>query len=266
MNRIKRKINSERGASITFALLLFLVCAVLCSVIITAASTASGRMANLAVTDQRYYSVTSAAELFRSLIDGKTVSVVKVEKEQFTTTYNDGEPAGTSTPAAVGSPEVYVLDGKAPPGTALGTPIGTVPVFDSIPEDAAYRVYSAGTGTPSGRTLKLQSGFYGATGAEYDAYAAIAKEDFDKDGNMTLTIYNRYNGKGTDSTAGSQYTLVLSCGLGKNEDTYRKSVEKNNNDSHSSGGIVINTSTTTTTTTTISTYTWTLTDIKTGSA
>ena len=83
---------------------------------------------------------------------------------------------------------------------------------------------------------------------------------------MTLTIYNRYNGKGTDSTAGSQYTLVLSCGLGKNEDTYRKSVEKNNNDSHSSGGIVINTSTTTTTTTTISTYTWTLTDIKTGSA
>ena len=82
MNRIRKKLASDRGASITFALLLFLVCAVLCSVIITAASTASGRMASLAETDQRYYTVTSAAELLRSLIDGQTVSVVKVEKEE----------------------------------------------------------------------------------------------------------------------------------------------------------------------------------------
>ena len=264
MNRIRKKLASDRGASITFALLLFLVCAVLCSVIITAASTASGRMANLAETDRRYYAVTSAAELLKSLIDGQTVSVVKVETETFTTTYNDGEAVSSDTPTE--KTELYVIKGKATPGTELGTAIGDSPVFESIPEDAAYRVYNAGTGTPSGRTLNLKSDFSGTVGATFDAYAAEVKEEFDEDGNMTLTVYNKYNGKGDAGDAGSRYTLVLTCKLGNSEDTYSKSVEKNNNDSHSSGGVVINTSTTTTTKTTISTYTWKLTDIKTGSA
>lgn len=76
MQAIKRKLRSRRGASITFALLLFLVCAVLSSVIIVAASTASGRMSNLAETDRRYYAVTSAAELMKDLLK-EPVSIVK---------------------------------------------------------------------------------------------------------------------------------------------------------------------------------------------
>ena len=67
MKRIRRKLNSRKGASITFALLLFLVCAVLSSVIIVAATAASGRMSKIAETDQRYYAVTSAAELLKNL-------------------------------------------------------------------------------------------------------------------------------------------------------------------------------------------------------
>ncbi|NLC32861.1 MAG: hypothetical protein GX781_06145 [Clostridiales bacterium] len=47
--RIMNKLRSRTGASISFALLLFLVCAVLCSVILTAATAASGRMSSLAV-------------------------------------------------------------------------------------------------------------------------------------------------------------------------------------------------------------------------
>ena len=264
MNRIRKKLASDRGASITFALLLFLVCAVLCSVIITAASTASGRMANLAETDRRYYAVTSAAELLKSLIDGQTVSVVKVETETFTTTYYDGEAVSSDTPAE--KTELYVIKGKATPGTELGTAIEDTPVFESIPEDAAYKVYKTETGTPSGRTFNLLSRFYETAGAVFDVCAVEVKEAFDEDGNMTLTVYNKYNGKGDASDAGSRYILNLICKLGKTEDTYSKSVEKDNNDSHSSGGVVINKSTTTTTETTISTYTWKLTDIKTGSA
>ena len=76
MQAIKRKLRSRRGASITFALLLFLVCAVLSSVIIVAASTASGRMSKLAETDRRYYAVTSAAELMKDLLK-QPVSIVK---------------------------------------------------------------------------------------------------------------------------------------------------------------------------------------------
>ena len=63
MNRIRKKLASDRGASITFALLLFLVCAVVSSIVIVAATTASGRMSKLADMDQRYFAVNSAAQL-----------------------------------------------------------------------------------------------------------------------------------------------------------------------------------------------------------
>ncbi len=82
MERIRAKLKSETGASITYGLLLFLVCAVLSSVILVAATAAAGRISNLAETDQRYYSVTSAAELVKKAIDGKEAKVI---------TYKDGE-------------------------------------------------------------------------------------------------------------------------------------------------------------------------------
>ena len=69
-------MKSERGASITFALLLFLVCAVISSIVIVAATTTSGRLSSLAKMDQRYYAVTSAAKLF-SAMDNKTTVVQK---------------------------------------------------------------------------------------------------------------------------------------------------------------------------------------------
>ena len=63
MNAMKNKIKSQRGASITFALLLFLVCSVISIVVVIAGSAAAGRMSQRAETDQRYYAVTSAVEL-----------------------------------------------------------------------------------------------------------------------------------------------------------------------------------------------------------
>lgn len=68
MNAIRAKLRSQRGASITFALLLFLVCAVVSSVVIVAGTAAAGRMAKLPDMDQRYYAVTSAAGLLRDTI------------------------------------------------------------------------------------------------------------------------------------------------------------------------------------------------------
>ncbi len=89
MKKIKRKLRSEKGASITFALLIFLVCAVISSVVLVAATTASGRISREAETDQRYYSVTSAAELLKEMIDGKSATVIKVVTETTTTNYFD---------------------------------------------------------------------------------------------------------------------------------------------------------------------------------
>lgn len=69
MRTIKNKLNSQRGASLTFALLLFLVCAVVGSAVLVAGTAASGRMSRIAEMDQRYYSVNSAARLLIELME-----------------------------------------------------------------------------------------------------------------------------------------------------------------------------------------------------
>ena len=74
MQAIKNKIRSRRGASLTFALLLFLVCAVVGSVVLVAGTAASGRMSQIAEMDQRYYSVNSAARLLIDTIDGEEIT------------------------------------------------------------------------------------------------------------------------------------------------------------------------------------------------
>ena len=69
--KLKQKLKSQ------IALLLFLVCAVVGSVVLTAGTAAAGRMSELAKMDQRYYSVTSAAQLLRDTIEGKQVKVTQ---------------------------------------------------------------------------------------------------------------------------------------------------------------------------------------------
>lgn len=81
MKTVQAKLKSKSGASITFALLLFLVCAVVSSIVIVAGTTASGRLSKMAEMDQRYYSVTSAAKLLIDLIDGESVTV-EIEREE----------------------------------------------------------------------------------------------------------------------------------------------------------------------------------------
>ena len=99
---ISKKLRSKRGASITFALLLFLVCAVIGSVVLAAGTAASGRLSKLTEMDSRYYSVNSAAELLAETLDGQEVTIVR-EKETVTTevmeiNYRDEEDPGSTEP------------------------------------------------------------------------------------------------------------------------------------------------------------------------
>lgn len=87
MKNLKRKLRSNRGASITFALLIFLVCAIVSGVVIVAASTAGGRMSGMKETDQRYFAATSAAHVLQDIFDDQTVVV----------NYNPANPAGTAS-------------------------------------------------------------------------------------------------------------------------------------------------------------------------
>lgn len=95
MRRLKAKLRSRRGASITFALLLFLVCAIISGVVIVAASTAGGRLSSIKDMEQRYYAVTAAADVLREKFDNKT-SVL-------TYTVDDAGAPDTSTIVSTGT-------------------------------------------------------------------------------------------------------------------------------------------------------------------
>ena len=120
---MKRKLQSDNGASIIFALLIFLLCGVVASVILGAATAASGRLSGTTEMDQRYYAVTSAAELFREMVTEEgTVTVVRTKTTETRTEsryintvdgmVQEGEPAVTETTVFRGSLNgVSVLDG-----------------------------------------------------------------------------------------------------------------------------------------------------------
>ena len=118
MKRIRRKLNNQTGASITYALLIFLVCAVVGSAVLVAGTTAAGRMSEVAEYDQRYYAVTSASRLMIDLVDGKTATIIKRDDSRV-------------------SPSVtyFYLDGS---GTE--NPIISGASFDSIPIQTAYQL------------------------------------------------------------------------------------------------------------------------------
>ena len=97
MNGIMRKLRSKRGASITFALLLFLVCAMVSTVVIVAASTAGGRFSSLKEMDERYYAVTAVEERLCAVFDGKSAIVNYTRDAGGEVTIQSTDPSGSLT-------------------------------------------------------------------------------------------------------------------------------------------------------------------------
>lgn len=78
--KILDKLRSREGASLTFALLAFLVCAAISAVLVAAGMASAGRLSGLAEADQRYYAVTSAAQLFCDSLkaDAQTTQIKRI--------------------------------------------------------------------------------------------------------------------------------------------------------------------------------------------
>ncbi len=209
-NRIMNKLRSNKGASITFALLLFLVCAVLCSVILAAATAAAGRMSKIAETEQRYYAVTSAAKLMQDEFkdsSGKLVPVSVVEAQVTTeimtyTSANVGTLKDSSTET-----KGYLFVGKDADAITISDLVSTNEIgnvtIDSIIKDAAKKVYDKSPA--STRDLSL-------TSSNYDTLAVNITEKIDAGGNIVMTLYNAKNAKGQTSDVGEQYTVILTFG------------------------------------------------------
>ena len=82
MIKLNKKLTNRAGASLGISLLLFLVCAVLGSVILTAGTTTLGRVYSVSDSDQRYYSVTSAAELLSKELTEKKVTITRTKESK----------------------------------------------------------------------------------------------------------------------------------------------------------------------------------------
>lgn len=105
MRNIRIKMQEHTGASLSLALLFFVLCAVAGSIVLTAASTALGRTQGVAKKDQRSYAVESAAALlsgeFRDLgvlqiTEKRTVNqYVRTTKTTTTKTNDNGTPNNT---------------------------------------------------------------------------------------------------------------------------------------------------------------------------
>ncbi|MGO5160569.1 MULTISPECIES: hypothetical protein [unclassified Bilifractor] len=94
---IQRKIKSEEGASLSVALLFFLVCAVVGSVILAAATSSVGRMKNLSSTERDKDAVYSTARLVVRRMAGKNLTDEKILPGLLRLTASEnGKEGGTS--------------------------------------------------------------------------------------------------------------------------------------------------------------------------
>ena len=291
MNRIMKKLRSRAGASITFALLLFLVCAVLCSVILAAATASAGRMSSIAETDQRYYAVTSASELLNDLIGDKKVSIVKVTTSWSTKWYEDGSLKSSSdnhNGTGAKNPEVreyIVVDKNAAeilanvnsyliPANMFRSKIEDVTTTNdsllksTILNDAAYNYYNGHATIPvaaggSPRSLSLTPSL---ASAGVDLTVTI-EETLDDTGRITLTVYN------ANGTGHFKQQLDFSADVVSSDNTKSVTGSKENiytwdtvsGEGESAVTVTHNrySKTTTTTRTEITSLTWTLDNIKT---
>ena len=81
---------SQRGASLVLALFLFMICSLLAAIVLSASTAAVGSYKGITEMDQRYYSVTSAADLLKSKIDNESLTMQLVRTK-------DGQGNETTT-------------------------------------------------------------------------------------------------------------------------------------------------------------------------
>ena len=78
---ILAKLKSDSGASLMAALLFFIMCATVGSIILAAATASSGRLAGLKRNEQAHYAVNSAADVLANVMEDKKV-VMRYSKSE----------------------------------------------------------------------------------------------------------------------------------------------------------------------------------------
>ena len=193
MNMIKNKLNSQKGASITWALLIFMVCAVVGSAVLVAGTTASGRMSKLTENDQRYYAVTSTSAFLRDVL-AKKVTVVRTanmsdpDSPEYTIVYStasDYEPGDNTV-------KKLVMDLMQWHSDVVTTNSDETVVITPYTTPSASEFWNKDTidfGDSDSPTITLALSETETTGDMSTAIATVSPFQFDKDnGSVTITV------------------------------------------------------------------------------
>ena len=172
-------------------------------------------MSGIAKTDQSYYSVSSASEMLKDLLDEKMVAIVKVTKTISTTPYTDNVPGTTSKSESFvacivqGKTDAQIASMNAEKFLSSSNILtdgvqkidstgfnGSVNV-SSLLCDAAYQYYNyifmKKTPLPdsnSQRILSLKTDIPKPEGSDIDPLAVTIKEIMDSSGNIKMSVYN----------------------------------------------------------------------------
>jgi len=224
---------SEKGASVSIALLLFLICAVLGTVVLTAGTAAAGRIGRAVEMDRRYYSVASAAELLVHELDNSSVTVTrsrvlrKVTEEEYSVTADSSGDTVSLTNTSIHYTAVYKTDINGFSGnpddvtveTSGGDPVSAVGTAYSsadmsfVTARAAYLMFgdaNCNTDAAMGFSFaesgheEAETGFtmtHSAEGIDGEALGIVGA--FSMSGDGTITIRIRDNGEKDN------YTLII---------------------------------------------------------
>ena len=210
-----------------FALLLFLVCAVLSAVILTAATASTGRLSGMADTDARYYAVTSAVDLVSGELENSSVTLVRTKSVVTTKTVRYTQSGSTYTETAladvVGEPAYEtVLNGRTL--TASSTKNG-MSFLEQAAMDAVFGATGAYVGESAWDSVPL-------SGGSASSYSYTLKHDGGAAPDVAVTAKLADNGTLTvtfsNADGGEKYTLILTMDLDIYEDT--ETVKKTSSD------------------------------------
>lgn len=224
---ITGKVYSKDGVSMPLALLLFLVCALLASVVLAASTAVGGRHVQLAESDQRYYSVASAVELFQKEFENTPVNVQCEVTKTVTTVANYG---GATTSSEKIDACTVTVDGKT---LFTGTGAGTITATGlSLIEQTAVTMLCGGTSFDPATTLADDTAAYATTadigdctitptitGVDNTSQLVVTMEEKLLEGGRVQMRFDSVPGTGRAANTGYSLTLVCDADIDIDEST-----------------------------------------------
>ena len=137
-NIVSKKLRSNDGATLLFALLFFVVCAVAGSIAMSSASGFTGSLVNVRDTDAEYYAVSSAAKYLIDALAGSEFTIADKKTETYKSG-NESEPTSTYD-----APTITYKDGELKQTPSEGEESGDSLVLNKLKE--CFKSYLDKTG------------------------------------------------------------------------------------------------------------------------